>query len=207
MSEKSTVTLEQKKILGRDCPLFRATWVKLTKAEQFQGKGDAKFSLEAIIDKKDKAGVDLFKQKIRAAMVEKFGPDQKKWAKNPQNPWWNPLRDGDVEKADKPEYQGKYFIKFAAKEEKRPQVIGRQGEGLEPSEIYSGCYCKASVIAYAYDFQGKRGAGFALMGVQFVKDGERLDRADVSGEFDSVDSTDGSESEENYEEADEASGF
>lgn len=206
MSQKTEMTIEQKKIVGRDCPLFRASYPALDKPKQFEGKGDAEFSVTMLISKKDPK-VALLKEKIRNAMIEKFGTDQKKWSISPSQPWWNPLRDGDQEKPDNPAYRGMYFVKAKAKEDKRPQVISSDGAAIEPSAIYPGCYCRASLIAYAYEFKGKRGSGFALKGIQFVRDGERLDNADVSGEFDSVEQTDGSEDAENYEEADAASGF
>ena len=127
-------------------------------------------------------------------MTEKFGP-QAKWPKN----WHNPFRDGDEEKPDQPAYAGMYFVKAKAKADKKPMVLGSDGSVTDPKTLYPGCYCKASLIAYAYEYMGKKGAGFALKGIQFVKDGERLDNSDVSSEFDSVSETDGSENEENYE--------
>jgi hypothetical protein len=197
MPSQTASEIEKKKIKGRDCPLFRVSYPTLAEAKAFRGpdgKDDGKpeFSVTMLISKKDPK-MKLLREKMRNAMTEKFGKEEK-WPKN----WWNPIRDGDEEKPDQEAYAGHYFVKAKAKEDKRPQVLGADGDALDPRQVYPGCYCKASLIAYAYEFAGKKGAGFALKGVQFVKDGERLDNADVSSEFDSVEEFDGSENEENY---------
>ncbi|HEY5259610.1 MAG TPA: ssDNA-binding protein [Rhabdochlamydiaceae bacterium] len=185
--------IEAKKIKGRDFPLARLSYPALIEPKAFQGKGEAKYSATLLISKKDPK-LKLLQEKINAAMTEKFGAEAK-WPKR----WMNPLRDGDEEKPDQPAYRGMVFVKAGAKEDKRPQCLGPDGDLLDPSELYPGCWVKASVIAYAYEYMGKSGAGFALKGIQKVKDGDRFDNADVSSEFDSVSSTDGSEDEENYE--------
>ena len=68
----------------------------------------------------------------------------------------------------------------------RPQVIDRQRQPIEDivGQVYSGCYCRASVRVYAFDNAGK-GVAIGLNNLQKVGDGERLDVAgDISGEFD-----------------------
>lgn len=188
--------IEQKKIKGRDCPLFRLSYPQLAQPKAFEGKGDPEYSITMLVSKKDPK-LKVLREKMRNAMTEKFGPESK-WPRE----WWNPFRDGDEDKPDQQAYQGMYFIKAKAKEDKKPMVLGADGNAVDPQSLYPGCYCKASLIAYAYEFKGKKGAGFSLKGIQFIKDGGRLDNADVSGEFDSVSETDGSEDETNYSEDD-----
>ena len=47
-------------------------------------------------------------------------------------------------------------------------------EILDESEIYSGCYGKVSLRAFAYDQKGNKGVSFGLQNVQKVRDGESL---------------------------------
>ena len=45
---------------------------------------------------------------------------------------------------------------------------------MEPEEIYSGCYVRASINAYAFNIQGNSGVSFGLNNIQKVRDGEPL---------------------------------
>ncbi len=54
----------------------------------------------------------------------------------------------------------------------------------DPSEVYAGCYVRASLRAFAYDVNGNRGISFALNNIQKVADGTRLDgRSRAEDEF------------------------
>ena len=56
---------------------------------------------------------------------------------------------------------------------------------IEPEAIYPGAIVKALIRAYSYDTDGSLGAALALDGVQFIRDGERLDgRSNVQDVFD-----------------------
>jgi len=52
-------------------------------------------------------------------------------------------------------------------------------QGMQPildnDGLYSGCYVRGSVRAFAYDNKGNKGISFALLNLQKMDDGERLD--------------------------------
>lgn len=55
---------------------------------------------------------------------------------------------------------------------------------MDPSEVYSGCYMRATLTAYAYDKGGGKGVSFGLQNLMKVKDGEPLSsRATAENDF------------------------
>jgi hypothetical protein len=188
MSEK--IDIEKKKLIGRDSPLMRCSYPALDKPKAFEDN-DPEYSVTGLIPKTDKKGLALLQALHEAAMTEKFGPRAKWTAKQKAN-YHSPFRDGDEEKPDQEAYKGMIFVRFKAKEDKPPQVFTRQGD-----TVYAGCWIKVSAIAYAYEYMGKIGGGFALKGVQKVKDDKKLGNSDVSDQFDAVD--DGGDAPENFE--------
>jgi len=65
-----------------------------------------------------------------------------------------------------------------------PDANGKPKRIDDPSEIYAGCWVKASLRAYAYDTNGNRGISFALNNIQKVADGRRIDgRSRAEDEF------------------------
>lgn len=53
------------------------------------------------------------------------------------------------------------------------------------TELYPGCFVRATVVAFGYDREGNRGVSFALNNIQKLGEGERLDnRKAAVDEFD-----------------------
>jgi len=131
--------------------------------------GKEKYSATLLLPKSDKAGVQKVKKAIEEA--KKQGAAEKWKGKVPAN-LWNPLRDGDVEKADEhPEYAGMYFIN--AKSDNRPILFDQMKEEiLDPTEIYSGCWGRANISLYAFDTNGNRGIGVGLNALMKKRDDE-----------------------------------
>ena len=66
-----------------------------------------------------------------------------------------------------------------------PGADGKPQKIEDPSDVYAGCYARASVRAYAYDVSGNKGVSFALNNLQKMADGERMDgRSKAEDEFD-----------------------
>lgn len=112
------------------------------------------------------------RQICRNAAIQAFGPKEN-WPVNLEMPF----RDGDTDKHKKGQeaFKGMNFLK--AKSKKRaPQVIDRDGEPItDAEEVYSGCYCRAQVSAYAYNNSGNVGIGLSILNVQKLRDGEPID--------------------------------
>ena len=149
----------------------RLSYVHLFEPWALNEDDDKKFSAVLLIPKTDKATI----RKIKAAQVEALtlGASKFKGGKPPKN-WKDTLRDGDAEKdtEEYPEYEGHYFMNVSSN--RRPGVVDINRDPVEPEEIYSGCYVRASINAYAFNTQGNSGVSFGLNNIQKIRDGEPL---------------------------------
>ena len=100
------------------------------------------------------------------------------------------FRDGDD---DKPgdgyeEYDGMIFASATAK--KKPQIVNETAtERIVDDEdaFYSGCWARATLIAFHYKAKGNEGISFALQNLQKLKDDEPFSGGpSAEDEFDSV---------------------
>ena len=89
------------------------------------------------------------------------------------------LHDGAA-KADKPGYAGNLFV--SASNKLAPLVIDGNKSPLKATSgrPYSGCYVNAVVQLWAQDNRFGRRINASLMGVQFLRDGERLSGGGVA---------------------------
>lgn len=191
----SKMTFEDKKVKGKDCPEFRVSYENIHKPKAFKQGQDAKYSVTMLFPKK--TNLAALRKAADNAATEKWG-DKSRWPKNLRTPF----RDGDKE-SDQPGYAGMIFVRASSKEkpclvDQRLDQIASDEEGRQ--KFYSGCYAKASLVAFAYDTEGNRGVSFSLLSVQKTRDGERFGgRRPAAEEFDAVD--DGSEDQSAYAEA------
>jgi len=130
---------------------------------------EPKYSICLLIPKSDKETL----QKIEAAVEAAKKIGVAKWGgKIPPN-LKTPLRDGDVERPDQEEYAGMYFLNATTKQ--KPGVVDAQlNPILDPTEVYSGCYGRASINFFAYNRAGNKGIGCGLNHIQKLEDGDYL---------------------------------
>ena len=133
--------------------------------------GKMSYSVELLIPKTDVDGITKIKAAMKSALEKKFGDLSKvKGLKNP-------LKDGDGNKQDGsphgPEYHGHFYLRCKSTE--KPGVIDIKGkEIINPTDFVSGDYCRASIMASAYDSNMAKGVTFYLNNLQKVADGESL---------------------------------
>ena len=172
---KSKTVVGEKHITGK----VRLSFPNLFKPEmggQFPSK---QYKASFLWDKNDKACIEdlkALKIKVLATAKAAFG-----FAKLSE--FAHPFREGN----DKPELDGyKDCIFITAKSKYRPGVVnGQMNEITEESDIYGGCYVRASVYPYAYtasetlvDEKGnrktviKKGISLRLGNVQKIAEGE-----------------------------------
>lgn len=159
----------------------RFSYVNIFKSRAFQADQDAKFSICLLIPKEYKATLKKIKAAIDEAIQEGISS---KWnGKKPANVKL-PLRDGDEERADEaPEYEGMMFLN--ANSTQKPGIVDKDlNEILDPDEVYSGCWGRASINFYPFSVNGNKGIGVGLNNVQKLKDGEHLGAARASAESD-----------------------
>lgn len=174
-----------KPYIGKDAEIDSAT-----------GKPKGKYHADLILVPTH-AQLDAFKALMRAAVVKKFGDQadaalaqivaQDKLA----------LHRGDVSRAGKPEYAGLLYI--SANNDDQPTIvvtengvnIANRGTPtiLTPTHDkwpYAGSYANVQLSVFAYSHpKGGKGVSAQLMGVQFLRHGQRLMGSAVSsaGEF------------------------
>lgn len=159
----------------------RFSYVNIFRSRAFTQDQDAKYSICLLIPKEDKATV----KKIRAAIEEAIQDGiSSKWNGKKPASLKLPLRDGDEERADEaPEYEGMFFLN--ANSTQKPGIVDKdRNEILDPDEVYSGCWGRASINFYAFNTNGNRGIGVGLNNIQKLKDGEHLGSARMSAEDD-----------------------
>jgi hypothetical protein len=177
-------------------PKFRLSFPYLAEQSKKRETGELDgYSCQAIIKKSDITPEfqKSFREMIKQALIKKFGdqvPDKiKSQMKN--NPVY-PLRDGD-DKGEfetwRDEYAGSYIGTLKAGKYQPGCLVRRLGDkALSKEEIlnefYAGCYCIATITAYAWEKMGKRGVSIGLQNILKVSDGEPLGIAKASAASD-----------------------
>lgn len=175
--DMSKSTQPTKVITGK----VRFSYVNIFKSRSFQPGQDEKYSICLLIPKKDKKTVQDIKDAVNAAIQQ--GVAEKWGGKKPAN-LKLPLRDGDDERADEAEeYIGMYFLN--ANSNQKPGIIDMyKNEILDPTEVYSGCWGRASINFFPYNSNGNKGIGVGLNNIQKLGDDEPLGGARASAEDD-----------------------
>jgi hypothetical protein len=153
--------------------------------------GKPKFSVSLIIPKSDTVTVG----KIKSAIEEAYRDGQSKLKGNGKSvpalsTLRNPLRDGDLERPDDPAYANAYFVN--ANSTSAPGIVdAAKNQIIDKSEVYSGCYGRASISFYAYNANGNKGIACGLNNLQKIKDGEPLGgKASAESDFATEDDED-----------------
>lgn len=141
---------------------------------------EPKYSVSLLIPKEDKQTLEAVDKAIKAAM--EIGKSSKFGGKIPPN-LKLPLRDGDTDRPEDDVYKGHYFINANCKN--RPGLIYQNGQPImDSTDLYSGCYGRASVTFYPYSANGNRGIACGLNHLMKVADGDPLGgRSRVEDDF------------------------
>lgn len=136
--------------------------------------GTPKYSVSLIIPKSDTVTYN----KIKAAIQVAYEEGQSKLKGNGKSvPALSiiktPLRDGDLERPDDPNYANSWFIN--ANSGTAPGIVDADCQPiLERSEVYSGVYGRASINLYAFNSNGNKGIACGLNNLQKICNGEPL---------------------------------
>lgn len=138
-------------------------------------KGDrAKYSICLIIPKED--GETLSKVEQAIAEAYRQGEEKLKGADGrvvPLSSLTLPLRDGDMDKREDSVYHHAYYIN--ARSDMPPGIVDKNLNRItEKSGFYSGCYGRASIHFYAFNYDGKMGIACGLNNLQKLADGPAL---------------------------------
>lgn len=141
-------------------------------------QADPKYSLTLLIPKNDPQ-LPAIQAAIQAAVTDAVDRGVFKQPIDPQATKYPPLRDGDslTDNGEPrgPEFAGHVFISAKASTKRKPFVVdGALQPVIDESEVYSGCDVNVAVQFYGYANSGNKGITASLIGVQKVRDGERL---------------------------------
>jgi hypothetical protein len=136
-----------------------------------EGK-DPKYSVTLLIPKSDTKTIN----QIRSAQKAALEAGKSKFGGKIPTAWKDTLHDGDEKDLDDyPEFEGNMLITVTANLSYPPGVVDRQLRPIMDSrEVYSGCYAKVSMNAFAYNSEGSKGVSFGLRNVMKTRDGEPL---------------------------------
>ena len=152
-------------------PNTRWSYANVWEAKSING-GAPKYSVSLIIPKSDTVTVNKIKAAIEAAYQEGQGKLKGNGKSVPPlSVLKTPLRDGDLERPDAPEYAGCYFVN--ANSASAPGIVDAdRQEIIDRSEVYSGVYGRASINFYAFNSNGNKGIACGLNNLQKIADGE-----------------------------------
>jgi hypothetical protein len=150
----------------------RLSYVHVFEPYSNQEDQEARYSCTILIPKTDKKTLKAIEEAIGAA--KEAGKSRVFEGRIPSG-LKSTLHDGD-EEADlerNPEYAGHMYMALNSKQ--KPGVIDLDMNPiLDTSEVYSGCYARVSMGAFAYNTKGNKGISFGLNHVQKVADGDFL---------------------------------
>ena len=159
-------------------PNVRWSYVNVWEPRSF-GDSKEKYSVSLIIPKSDTELLEKIRQAIQAAYKE--GELTLRGKGNSVPPLEDlalPLRDGDVEHAGDPAYEGSMFLN--ASSGIAPGIVDANRQQItDHSQVYSGVYGRASISFFAYNFADtngnvRKGIACGLNNLQKIRDGEPL---------------------------------
>lgn len=151
-------------------PEVRLSFVHLWRAQAMSdGSGEPKFSVSVLIPK---SNTELLKKMEEAIAIAKEQGKAKWGGKIPAN-LKLPIRDGDRDRPDNPEYKGHWFVTASSKT--KPGLLDRKAKEItEETEVYSGMFGRVSINFYPFAAAGSKGIACGLNHVQKTRDGEAL---------------------------------
>ena len=164
----------------------RFSYVSIFQPRKSEDNADPRYELTLLIPKTDKKTYSAIMKAIDAAAAKgksKFGD---KWPSKPKNT----LKDGDGYKdsgdAYGPECKGHWVLRASSKTAPGVVDVNRQ-EILNQTEVYSGCYGRASIDFYPFMVPSNKGISCGLQNVQKLADGEPLGGGRTRAEDDFAD--------------------
>lgn len=205
MAKKQRMKSEDVKITT---PEFRVSYSAVFEPKAAKEGDKKKYSVNAIFQvaetaKSKAAGtkivdIEALKTLVRNVAIEKFGADRTKWPKigDKAGELKFPFRLGtEPSHKDKDGYgEGTMFVNLSNATTKPGIVESFAGPDRRPaplaaqSDFYDGCYARAEVNAYYWEYMGKMGVSLSLQNLQKLRDGERFGgRGNAADSFAAID--------------------
>lgn len=183
---KVKIMATTKVIIGSKALPVRFSYAHIWEPKAVVPGQEEKYSVSILIPKSDKKTIQKINEAIDAALEEgkpKFG------GKIPAR-FKSPLRDGDIDRPEDEAYQDHYYIN--ANNTRKPEVVDANLEEImDRNEFYSGCFGRASVNFFAYNFENtSKGVGASLNNLQKLEDGDPFGAVTASASSDFGDEDD-----------------
>lgn len=131
----------------------------------------------------NKEWFNMYLSKLKECMKNSNHPNWgKKWefVTKPVDSPHLPLLDGDFTQVE--EFEDLYIIKAKIKapythgrKTFNPlSMVDRESKNISPSTFYPGCFVRIKVSPYSWSFSGQVGISLGLLGIQFIRDGSRI---------------------------------
>ena len=147
-------------------PEFRGSFVHLDRPSTMKGQPDSepRYQMLCAFDADDEFW-DIMEDAVEQAAKEKFGKVPPKFK--------SPIKDGDDEEYD----NLKGCLYFNASNSRKPGVVDQgMSPVIDPEELYSGAWYRASVNVWAWEHPtGGKGASVSLNNVMKIKNDQRYD--------------------------------
>ncbi len=175
-------TNDNKELCRITTPEFRVSFPHVFKPSVMKGTTNApKYSVTMLFPKN--SNIKPLQEVIKQAKIAKFGPDKTEWPDDMRSP----VDDGDSPGNAKREgYAGCWAIKASSGADQKPGVFDEQvQEIIDPGKFYPGCYARAHVYAYVWEFpkgSGKFGVSFILDHIQKLRDGKSFTSKKAGGD-------------------------
>lgn len=148
----------------------RLSYAHLFEPFSIDGEQDPKYSVMLLIPKSDTKTIEDLRAAEGAAA--EAGKSSKFGGKIPAN-LASIIRDGDEVAEDFPERKDHWFMSVTSPATRKPGVVDQNVQPvMDATEVYSGCYARASLNAFPYTFGSKKGISFGLNHIQKIADGE-----------------------------------
>lgn len=168
-------------------PKFRVAFASLFTPKDRNGK--EKYEITMLFDESPKElkakAIEVLTEAFGAEKIEKFKKREKVSI---------PFKDGNTKDLDNYPFFEDTVVAPASSQFQPGLIDGKRQPILDQEDFYNGCYARAQVSFYTWEFQGKIGVSMNLLNVQKMAEGERLGGGRVKAEdvFDAVESDDDS---------------
>jgi len=96
-----------------------------------------------------------------------------------------PVLDGD--ESDREEHKNMFYVNGKSGKYRPGLVDQNKQDIVDESEFYPGCFARATISLYAWEYLGKKGISVNVRNIQKLRDGEPLiGRISAADEFDQV---------------------
>lgn len=143
-------------------------------AQAGQAQQDPKYSCMILVPKTDTKTIRDIERAQKAAL--EAGKANKFGGSIPKN-WKNTFRDADEEQDTEkyPEMAGMMFMTVSSNPDYPPGLVDRRLQPiLDRKDLYSGCWARVSLRAFAFNSGNSKGVSFGLNNVMKWRDDEPL---------------------------------